>query len=365
MELTITDERQGCTSASSAEADSLCPGRHLAQRGLADGEKSADADSGNRIHAWLESERCFDPVLTDEQMQTAEKCRAIEAAVVAKIFGEQAPWARRELRIWSDFGGFKHSGKPDVVYVFGKIGLVIDYKTGRNEVAESSRNLQLRDLAVLAAIEYALDKVYVVPIQPWATMTPEPCEYDKAALIFALGEMEARIVASNAPNSQSIPGNKQCQYCKAKATCAEFMAASLPESAAQPIPEPAIIAGIQGLDGNRLGKFLALVRLADDTATAEVRRRIEAGEAVEGWTLKAGLETEKITDAQTVFTRALAAGITQYEFVAECITVGKTALKTALKTATGAKGKALDVKLEEMLEGVTETKMSQPVLTKN
>ena len=357
----ISDERQGCTSASSAEADLLCPGRHLAQSGISEGAKSADAESGNRIHAFLENGLCSG--LSDDEVSTAEKCRDIERGLVSKIFGEQKPWSRRELRFWTDFGGFKHSGKPDVVYVFGKVGLVIDYKTGRNEVAESSRNLQLRDLAVLTAIKYALDKVYVVPIQPWVTMTPEPCEYDKTALIIALGEMEARITASNDPKSPRIPGEKQCQYCKAKATCGEFMAVTQTVSGTDMPPE-AVQTGIKAMTGYSLGKFLALVRLAEETATAEVRRRIEAGEAVENWSLKAGRETEKITDAQTVFNRALAAGIPQEKFVSECVTVGKTALKTALKTATGAKGKELDAKLEELLSGATETKTSNPILEK-
>jgi len=358
----INDERQGMTSASSAEADLLCHGRHLAQRGLPEGEKSTDAESGNRIHAALESQEKIS-ALSDDELGTALKCKAIEEVLLEKIFGDNKPWCRREQRIWSDFGGFKHSGKPDVVYVYGKVGLCLDYKTGRNEVAESSRNLQLRDLAVLAAIEYGLDKVYVAPIQPWVTMTPEPCEYDKMALIVALGEMETRIVASNDPKSPRIPGDKQCQYCKAKPTCQEFLNASLPIK--NVVGEPELVeSGIKALASDRLGKFLSLVRLAEETATAEVRRRIDSSEAVEGWTLKAGRETEKITDAQTVFSRALAAGITQDKFVAECITVGKTALKTALKTATGAKGKALDAKLDELLSGVTETKTSANILTK-
>jgi hypothetical protein len=208
--------------------------------------------------------------------------------------------------------------------------------------------------------------VYVVPIQPWVTMTPEVTQYDKMALIVALGEMETRIVASNDPKSPRIPGDKQCQYCKAKVTCQEFVQSvsfAVAKDSSSTLEEVAQH-NIKAFDSKNLGKFLSLVRLAEETATAEVRRRIEAGEAVEGWTLKAGRETEKITDAQTVFTRALAAGITQDKFVAECITVGKTALKTALKTATGAKGKALDAKLDELLSGVTETKTSANILTK-
>ena len=44
-----TDERRGQTSASNAQADSLCQGRHRAQAGLPD-TKSDDSKFGTEIH---------------------------------------------------------------------------------------------------------------------------------------------------------------------------------------------------------------------------------------------------------------------------------------------------------------------------
>ena len=51
--LPITTERRGATSASNAHADALCPGRHLAQRGLAEPAERADAAHGRSIHEAL------------------------------------------------------------------------------------------------------------------------------------------------------------------------------------------------------------------------------------------------------------------------------------------------------------------------
>ncbi|MDE2104215.1 MAG: DUF2800 domain-containing protein [Patescibacteria group bacterium] len=268
-----------------------------------------------------------------------------------------------ERRLWIDAGDLKHSGKPDRIVINGDTALMVDWKTGRNEAMVSPRNFQLRDLAVLVAANFGVRRVHVALIQPWVTMQPEVCTYELEDLLSAQRLLEQRIRASNNPNSPRLPGDRQCQYCRAKAQCPEFLAGSLPVKPEAAAPEP-VKAGIENLSNDRLGAFLAIVRLAEETATAEVRRRVEAGEAVNGWILKPGRETEKITDAQTVFNRALAAGITQQSFVADCITVGKTALKTALKTAPGAKGKALDAKLDELLAGATETKTSNPVLTK-
>lgn len=358
-----TDEREGCTSASSAEADSLCAGRHLAQRGIPEGVKSADATTGTRIHAALEGSIPVSSLEVDE-IETAEKCQIIEATLEDSIFGVVKPNVIREQRLWATVGTgkYRHSGKADVIYTAGSVALVLDYKTGRNEATESARNLQLRDLAVLVASNFGFRTVHVAIIQPWATMNPEVCTYEVDDLITAQDSMADRVVLSNDKFAKRTPGNVQCQYCRAKATCAEFLAASLPTI---PPSEPDnVSAGVRALTSERLGKFLALVRMAEETATEEVRRRLDAGESVDGWTIKPGRETEKITNAQTVFNRALAAGITQGAFVAECITVGKTALKTALKTATGAKGKALDAKMDELLAGATETKTSSPILTK-
>lgn len=372
MENTIQDERGGWTSASNAEADSLCPGRHIAQRGLPEGAKGADAESGTRIHAWLELPLDKGPELSDAELETAEKCNEIECNLISHVFDcpleDKARKVLREHRMWLTFGDYKHSGKADVIHLYRDAAMVIDYKTGRNEATESPRNLQLRDLAVLAASNLGVKTVHVSIVQPWATMKPEICTYTVEDLMLACDEMRARVEDSNNPKSSRVPGATQCQYCRAKKTCPEFLRASLPHPAIKPDPDAyhpeAIKSGIMAMEGSRLGLFLGLVRLANETAEDEVRQRIARGESVEGWALKPGRETEKINDPQAVFNRALAAGIPQNKFVSDCITVGKTALKTALKTATELKGKALDAKLDELLDGATETKTSGAILTK-
>ena len=355
------DEREGWTSASSAEADALCPGRHLAQRGIPEPEQSPEAASGTRIHAWLEDHKSA-PLLSDDELETGDKCVEIEQKLFAQIFSD-TPTIYREKRLWIEFDGLKHSGKADLIAVCRDVALVEDYKSGRNKAPESPRNLQLRDLAALVASNFAVKTVYVAINQPWATMSPEICTYGIDELVQAIDEMERRVNASNDPESPHMPGDKQCQYCRAKAQCPAFIAALLPVASESATAEN-VAASVKSLSNERIGAFLALVRLAEETATAEVRQRIEAGSAVAGWTLKPGRETEKIADAQTVFNRALGAGITQDAFVRDCITVGKTALKTALKAATGAKGKALDQALDALLEGATETKVSNPVLAR-
>lgn len=368
MQNNTTDERQGFTSASNAEADFLCPGRHHAQRNLPD-TTTEDAAIGNRVHAVLAGEEIYTHQLSADEQDLVEKCQAIESEIVPKIFGDidgSKIKIVREQRLWSDFGGFKHSGKPDAVYIFGKVGLVIDYKTGRNEVAESTRNLQLCDLAVLAAIEYALDEVHVAIIQPWATMTPEVCRYSKKDLNIALAEMEARIVASNAANAPRIPGEKQCQYCKAKAFCPEARETALTPPMRN-TPEVTTAEAIAAtLTSETLSQFLDRASFAEkviDACRDEAKRRLTEGEQVPGYRLKDGAVRESITNAQECFNRCASKGVKVEDFM-QTVTIAKGKLKDALKAATGEKGKALDATLAEVLTGITEEKQASPGLVK-
>ena len=99
-----------------------------------------------------------------------------------------------------------------------------------------------------------------------------------------------------------------------------------------------------------------------EACRAEARRRISEGDAIEGWSLKDGSTRETITNSEQVASRFLELGT--YEQLAPAITLNKTKLKDAVKLATGFKGQQLTAKLDALLDGCTESKMSQPILTR-
>ena len=348
----ITDERQGWTSASNAEADSLCPGRHLISRGLPF-ESTPEATTGTRIHAWL---ACDDVQLSDEELEIAEGLSG-KANGVIDLWknGKTLRGVHVEERLWHQSGRFQHSGKPDAVFTINKRGLILDFKTGRNEVTPNHSNLQLRDLAVMAAMEYKLDEVAVAIIPAYGPVS-EPCVYTQQDLAVALSQMEERITASNDPNSKRIPGEVQCKYCKAKGICPEFKAAQLPATTAADFP-----AAICNLDSEKLGQFLALVRLGDDVATKEVRRRLDLGDVVPGWNIKPGRVTETIVNAQEVFNRFIAAGGTPEKFM-DAVKITKAPLKSQLREVTQLKGKGLDQRFDDLISGCVDEKQSAPIL---
>ena len=354
----MNDERNGLPSASSMERYQLCPGSYMAERGLPEAT-SEDAETGNRIHAVLAGDAVTTP-LTDDEERTMEACRRqAEDLITETVPGNDA--IHEERRLW--FGN-QWSGKPDVVAVdcIFADGLVIDYKTGRGEVASAEGNMQLRALAVLAAEEHKLDRVTVAIVQPLAG-PPSVCLYAAGDLKTARNEVLGIIDAIRRPDAPRIPSAKACQYCKAKGTerCPESIAAveSLPLEVSRDGRE--IV-----LTPERLAELLEKLPMVEKVIEAirgKARRMLEAGETVPGWALKPGAERETITDPTTVYNRAAAAGVNSESFMA-CVSVTKGKLKDAVKASTGDKGKALDARMESILAGCTETKQAAPSLAK-
>ena len=59
-------------------------------------------------------------------------------------------------------------------------------------------------------------------IQPFVTHNPEIAVYSTSDLDRAQHEMFQRVVKSNDPESKRTPGEDQCKFCLAKATCLQY-----------------------------------------------------------------------------------------------------------------------------------------------
>lgn len=245
-ETITTNPRLGFTSASSAEADLLCPGRHLAQRGL-EGYESRDATSGQIVHA------CFagtlDPAtLSTSQQKTVERGREIEAVVAEQWFkqvghklaprdGIEAEQvmkrAHRELRLWAYKNGQRvHSGAVDALWLAGdmKFALIEDLKSLFGDVEDAASNQQLRDYAALVHLNYGCEEVAVFVNQPnvrWRMEDQKLVIYKMDDLKLAVEQLQRRVHNSNLLNAPRTPGLKQCKYCLACATdrCPESLKA--------------------------------------------------------------------------------------------------------------------------------------------
>lgn len=368
MNTELIDERRGCTSASNAQADLLCPGRHLAQKGIPH-EESKDAAFGRRIHEALAKR---DPAgLTVDEADIYESCASIEGKVVREFYGaaidpkELRSWP--EQRFWIVFQtqlpavhpaqkpetrNYEHSGQPDRVYRYGQRLLVIEYKTLAGEVADSPRNLQVRDQAVICQGHFMADEVGAVVIQPLVTHTPEIVLYRKEDLDRAKAELFARVVGSNDPRSVRVPGDVQCKFCLAKKKCLEYQ-----RWAGAMVPNMLSLLDVAVQDWTPDQRAIFCDRF--DTAQKWLNQCWEAMEQgaakdpsfVPGYAMFPGAERKKITNPQALFERFNQAGGTVEQFLS-AVEVTQTRLKEQLSALNGLKGKKLDEKYKALIEGL-------------
>lgn len=370
--LKTLDDRGSWTSASNAYADSLCPGRHLAQAGLPDIVRDY-AESGSRIHAALASGDAS--ALSLAERETFDACKEIEAQKLKEFFGDAEVKSYREggefdryyvriPRSDNQQGFYEHSGKPDVVHRTANRALICEYKTLAGDVPESSKNLQLRDQQCLVRGKFMIQgEIGVVVIQPLVTRNPDICVYTVDDTMQATMEMFDRVRASNNPKSLRVAGEVQCKFCKAKLHCLEYQ-----KWASAMVPALAKLeVAVADWTAEQCASFLMNEGVArqwlEETKDA-IKSRVKADpNAVPGWTLKDGATREIITDAQECHARFLALGGTPEQFL-KTVSVGKTALKEVLAQATGLKGIALVNKIKQLTDGIVERKQNAPSIVK-
>lgn len=363
----MNDERFGWPSASAMKRLALCPGSWNLSQHAPPQPASPDADSGNRIHAALEQlgsgqDSAF-LELPDEEFKTAELCLDLERKLVSETIG-QAFGTVREARMKSR--SLRVSGKADAVHANGDTALILDYKTGRGDVEDANKNLQLRTLAALRFLNFGTSQIYVAIIQPWVSPQVSVAKYDWRDLSRAVDEVDAILKAARAEDAPRIPSEEACKYCPAKVICKEaanvLTELSSYESKAPIGVSPSV--HVAALTSQNLGLLLKRAKLAEsiiEAARDEAKRRLENGDKVDGWQLKDGSEQDEITDPQGVFGEFVKAGGTAEQFL-KAVKVTKGKLKEQVKAATGKTGRELESQLARILGGFTTKKQKAKTL---
>ncbi len=365
----MTDERQGLPSASEYHRIAACPGMLNLKRSLPprEEESSPDAESGTRIA------KCFDGSmspddLSDDEHRTFDRLKhgREEIEKVASM-GPLGPLQRfAEERLWlTDANGPIFSGRYDVLVRVDDIALVIDDKSGRNEVTKADGNLQLRALAVLVFINYGIKRVIVAINQPWFDPPFSIAEYSEADLSRAYNELMVALAHSENQNAPRTPGS-HCNYCPCIAHCHEAREYSLaaPMTSMPATITPAAIAAT--LTAQTLADFLdrrVMAKKIIEACEKEARRRLEWGHVIPGWILKENAPLTPITDSELVYSRAEKLGVS-YDDFRSCVSIVKEKLEAAVRKTTGQKGKALEDTMETLINGATTEKFKEPSLAK-
>lgn len=212
----MLDVRKGKPSASDAESNELCPGRHAMSLGMKD-QPTAQSMTGDKIHQWL-----YDPTsveLDGYDLVIGKKCLQQREALLDLMWDDwrtNPPKIVQEERLW--YRNEKFSGVPDFVAIRDGICLIADYKTGNIKVANAAENRQLLWLAVLVNNKFRVREITASVIQP--TVGPATSyTYDKKSLAKARNRVNAVLRRMNEGAAFLRAGEKQCKYCKAKELC--------------------------------------------------------------------------------------------------------------------------------------------------
>lgn len=356
----LTDPRQGWTSASNAQADALCPGRHLAQKGLPEEESTASAFGDATHEAWAGGSS--DLTLTQERL--LERAEEREKQVLAE-YQVEPNQVDREIRLWAMFNGLKHSGQCDRLYLDSKrkLAVISDLKSLRGTVPESSQNLQLRDLAVLVWLNCEADTVLVFINQPLIGGSQQVTKYTTEQLAQSWSYMRNRITNSNNPESKRVAGEVQCKFCRARGTCPEAL-----EWAESLMPVPMTVIPAEGwvrliipsdlVDVHRKAPTIIAIL---DAVKARLLEMPDDELAKLGLAKAEGFRRETITDNKELVKRLKAFKIKPAAITA-AMKMTKAGLEPLVRAATNTKGAALEANLKIILDGITERKQDKPRL---
>lgn len=211
------DVRKGLPSASGLQRIIACPGSWLAEQACPELEESEAAAAGTRLHKHLEDGSV--PEDADER-EAVEWCREMEMGLAHELCPTELPLqVVREQRLWDDCQRF--SGQADVVYLSEAAALVMDYKFGRIAVESAELNAQLYALALLVFDNYsAVQVVYAGILQPYVSrQRPQVMRIAREDVPQLRSYLYGQLSNALVPGAKLCPGEAQCRYCRAAASC--------------------------------------------------------------------------------------------------------------------------------------------------
>jgi Protein of unknown function (DUF2800) len=185
------------------------------------------------------------------------------------------------------------TGTSDAIVIHPDRLTVIDLKYGMGVKVDATENEQLQLYALGALHDYGMmgdfTEIVMVVHQPrlnhvseWSIPVEKLEEFRENARLAAIEALDNREPRLN-------PGEKQCRFCKAKATCPALKAEI--SDAVGGIATPADFADLAVADEDDVSRAMARVELVEQwckAIRAEVERRLFAGEPVAGFKLVEG-----------------------------------------------------------------------------
>lgn len=374
LKLDQAGERAGLPSASSAPRLAPCPGSWRMEMNLQDLRKYAeDADSGTRVHDVMAGkpgqtldpaeQRMVDGLGKSRDRYVSEWEDSIQHEVAAAgATGDET--LSIEERWWLHAGVTPvTSGKWDHLERRGNAFLLLDYKTGWQELPALRSNLQLRVYALLVYQKHPEAESITVAIVKGSDYEQEKLwtftytRADLEAAWFWWQNVLNNVFSDNPP----LVSGDHCQFCRAQSHCPARMA----------VIETMHLRSVEStpwamLDPYRKGHLLSAAiqaaKLADaikEQAKADLKEGIPVNGFYLGKESSAGTDVDDIPDA---YQRWLAAGGTHDEFM-ECASVSFSQLRDKLAAKKAWKKKDANDSMKATLGGKVTAKTKGGSLT--
>lgn len=313
-------------SASGFEQKMLCPGSHLLQAGAPDNTSvyAAEGTAAHQVLTWALSYntqasafigRYIDvaPAYTIEV--TAEMAEHVQVCVdycrdVAGDWGVMLVDQKVNYARFLDVPADDAWGTADVIILLGEEIIVVDFKYGQGVAVEAANNPQMSLYALGALDGYSMAgdflRARLVISQPRVRRAPSEWDTTVEALI-DWADTHARrtvadcITAAFGGNVEEFlnPGEKQCRFCRAKATCPalrEEVAFTFAERQPASPDEFRALEPASESDADWISAALDKVDMIEDwckAIRAEAEKRLLAGDEVPGYKVVAGKKSAR------------------------------------------------------------------------
>jgi CRISPR/Cas system-associated exonuclease Cas4 (RecB family) len=351
----MEDERKGKPSASGMSRLALCPGSWNLESTLPEQEENKYMKLGTDIHAVLADQKPFEE-LTPEGQDIANRIVSDYASMLDHLNLGNITKSIKEERFWYDD---LFSGAIDAIDFFGdEVAVVTDYKTGRNAQSKASENYQLRAYAVLVKRAFpALKTIYVALIQPMAA-SKTIAEYNEQDLEDAEDEIIGIVRASQGANVPRIPSPDACKWCRAKDICPDRYNKAQATTRELEVVSKVVVSSLSNAElislddkADQVEDFIVSIR-------EEIKKRMLAGQQLDGRELKKGRITRNVTDTTAVISAL--SGVIDSQDVLACAKISVSSLEKAFAKAKGIKQKDAKAALDDALGWLIESKEGEP-----
>lgn len=327
-------------SPSSFDRLFLCPASWALTKDLPE-QTSPYAERGTMLHGVAEQLLRGEPATV---LPADDYERLLTYVTFVKQLGGQQ-WYEQRLTLNEDVWG-----TSDAIVINGADLHVVDLKAGQGVPVSAQDNPQLLTYGAMAYKAFAdfndIKQVHVHIVQPWLDSTSS-ATYDIDRIVAHEARVLEIVDIAKRGDTQPVPGEKQCRFCKVRATCRARAQDALDAAKEDFMPPPLMSDDDIAAVLVKAARIKAWVSDIEDYALQQAL----AGKVPKGFKVVAGRSVRKYADEQAVASVLVAAGLTEAEIY-----------ERSLLTITRMEKHLGKSKFAELLGGLVVKSDPKPVL---